>query len=86
MTWSFMLFMQSSGIQIILLGSKNKKIHFKLTKKKKKKKKKSLQASLVFFQSMLSYLFKVLSNNLLLMSACINKFTLFFSINKFHYN
>ena len=35
-----MLFMQSSGIQIILLGSKNKKIHFKLTKKKKKKKKK----------------------------------------------
>ena len=32
MTWSFMLFMQSSGIQIILLGSKNKK---KLKKKKK---------------------------------------------------
>ena len=37
MTWSFMLFMQSSGIQIILKGQKKKKKTLKIKKKKKKK-------------------------------------------------
>ena len=76
---SFMLFIRSWGIQMILCVSETIQTHAKLTKIKK-----CFSVSLLFIvsinQSILPFLFKLLSDNLLWycwhFRWCINKFTL----------